>query len=80
MNMFEDIEEQAPAFSELNPLIMPKLLTKPMYVKELTTEKPNTAEDTVAAAKGLDDELKTTLNDLEYALSGEKMHGRRRKK
>ncbi|KAJ3413079.1 hypothetical protein HDV05_008533 [Chytridiales sp. JEL 0842] len=77
VNMFEDNEEQAPAFSEKNPLVMPKLLSKPMYVKEITAEKPSTAEDTAAAAKGLEEELKTTLNDLEYALAGEKPRRRR---
>ncbi|KAJ3139429.1 hypothetical protein HK101_003641 [Irineochytrium annulatum] len=75
-NMFDEPEETGPTYSELNPLIMPKLLTKPVYIKEIITEKPQANEDFTTAMEQtrLEDELRSTLNDLEYALSGEKMH------
>ncbi|KAJ3330631.1 DExD/H-box ATP-dependent RNA helicase dhh1 [Blyttiomyces sp. JEL0837] len=71
MNLFDDHEEQIPTFSDLNPLLMPKLLNKTLFVKEMAVEKPNSAEDAANAAKGLEEELKTTLTDLESALTGD---------
>lgn len=60
-----------PLYSELNPLIVPKLLTKPVFTKELfVSEKSNSKDDEEYAEKSvLEEELRQTLNDLDLALN-----------
>nr|KAJ3422640.1 hypothetical protein HK105_007194 [Polyrhizophydium stewartii] len=67
-------EEQLPTFSELNPLIVPKLLTKPVFVKDFILEKlPTKDEDygNTAEKTALEEELRQTFNDLDAALNAD---------
>ncbi|KAJ3217607.1 hypothetical protein HDU67_007549 [Dinochytrium kinnereticum] len=74
VGLFDDSDEaNHQAFAELNPLIVPKLLSKPLFIKELVAEKQQVGEDNSNAVEQnrLEEELRSTLNDLEFALNGE---------
>lgn len=60
------------SYSEINPLIIPKILTKPVFAKEFTLEKaaPKEEEDEVQRT-ALEEELRQTLNDLDLALNSQ---------
>ncbi|KAJ3277023.1 hypothetical protein HDV01_000075 [Terramyces sp. JEL0728] len=65
-------EEQTMSYSELNPLIVPKLLSKPLFVKEFVLEKPPVKEEDFEEnieKSTLEEELRQTLNDLDVALN-----------
>ncbi|KAJ3101041.1 hypothetical protein HDU97_001684 [Phlyctochytrium planicorne] len=82
-SIFDEAEETHQTFTELNPMV-PKLLGKGLFIKE--SEKrdvsgANAAEDGNAAEQQrLEEELKSTLNDLEFALNGDKMSKKNRVK
>ncbi|KAJ3326052.1 hypothetical protein HDV06_002437 [Boothiomyces sp. JEL0866] len=65
-------EEQPMSYSELNPLIVPKLLSKPLFVKEFVLEKAPVKEEDIEEnieKSALEEELRQTLNDLDIALN-----------
>jgi hypothetical protein len=67
--MFEDDDQMT--HSELNPLMMPKFVNKPLYNKDSNLEKSSKSSgENVNASKMLEEELKGTINDLEFAIAG----------
>jgi hypothetical protein len=65
-------EEVPPSYADLNPLIVPKLLMKPLFVKEFVLEKNQPKDEDYEAnveKTALEDELRQTLNDLDIALN-----------
>ncbi|KAJ3305098.1 hypothetical protein HDV03_002025 [Kappamyces sp. JEL0829] len=65
-----DEEEVAISYSETNPLIVPKLLSKPVFVKEFILEKSAIKEEDEEEEKtALEEELRQTLNELDMALN-----------
>lgn len=63
-------EEVATIYSEVNPLIVPKLLSKPQFVKEFVLEKViSKEEESEVERTALEDELRLTLNELDIALN-----------
>ncbi|KAJ2997848.1 hypothetical protein HDV02_005118 [Globomyces sp. JEL0801] len=63
-------DENVQSYSEMNPLIIPKLLSKPVFVKEFVLEKAPVKEDDDEIEKSaLEEELRQTLNDLDAALN-----------
>lgn len=63
-------EEATVSYSDINPLLMPKVLTKPVFAKEFNLEKPVPKEEDEDVQKStLEDELRQTLNDLDLALN-----------
>lgn len=58
------------SYSDVNPLLMPKILTKPVFAKEFILEKPAPKEeDEEVQRSALEEELRQTLNDLDLALN-----------
>ncbi|KAI8927284.1 quinon protein alcohol dehydrogenase-like superfamily [Entophlyctis helioformis] len=73
-NAQEKKKSPQPTFSELNPLIVPKLLTKPVFVKDFILEKPPTKDEdygTTAEKTALEEELRQTFNDLDAMLNAD---------
>ncbi|KAI9091859.1 WD40-repeat-containing domain protein [Phlyctochytrium arcticum] len=68
--LMEETEEIS-SFADINPLIKPKLLTKPMFIPDLTPQKATTKDDHQLSSQQsrLEEELRSTLNDLESALA-----------
>ncbi|KAH9247138.1 hypothetical protein BASA81_015281 [Batrachochytrium salamandrivorans] len=65
-------EEVHPTFSELNPLIMPKQLSKPVFAKDFVLEKLPTKNEeycSITDKTTLEKELRQTFNDLDVALN-----------
>ncbi|KAJ1338995.1 hypothetical protein BSLG_006134 [Batrachochytrium salamandrivorans] len=61
-----------PTFSELNPLIMPKQLSKPVFAKDFVLEKLPTKNEeycSITDKTTLEKELRQTFNDLDVALN-----------
>ncbi|KAJ3124143.1 hypothetical protein HK098_001370 [Nowakowskiella sp. JEL0407] len=79
-SIFSDTDEMLPTFSELNPLIMPKLLSKQIYTKENANSESQDHSHGAAEQYKLEDELKLTLNDLETALGIDKFGAKRKLK
>ncbi|KAI8908490.1 WD40-repeat-containing domain protein [Gorgonomyces haynaldii] len=68
----QEEEEPMPTFSDLNPLIVPKLLTKPVFAADFVIEKPTQREEDAnshAERSALEEELRQTLNDLDVQLN-----------
>ncbi|KAI8837830.1 WD40-repeat-containing domain protein [Chytridium lagenaria] len=70
MGLFDDADDSH-GFAEINPLMVPKLMSKPLFVKE--GEKATSGDDNTNAIEQirLEEELRSTLTDLEFALSGD---------
>ncbi|KAJ3261749.1 hypothetical protein HK103_004700 [Boothiomyces macroporosus] len=72
-------QKQPMSYSELNPLIVPKLLSKPLFVKEFVLEKPPAKDEDIEEnleKSALEEELRQTLNDLDIALNSTEKQNR----
>lgn len=66
----EQEEEVIISYSEANPLIIPKLLSKPLFLKDFSLEKAAPKEDDHEAERSaLEEELRQTLHDLDITLN-----------
>ncbi|KAI8810660.1 WD40-repeat-containing domain protein [Cladochytrium replicatum] len=81
VGVFDDLEENFPKFSELNPLVVPATIPKGIFVKD-AMEKPSVDDSMVNRSmeqSRLEDDLRFTLSGLESALHAqEKTAGSRR--
>ncbi|OAJ36383.1 hypothetical protein BDEG_20563 [Batrachochytrium dendrobatidis JEL423] len=80
MTFYTAVEEEEiqPTFSEMNPLIVPKLLSKPIFAKDFVLEKlPAKDEEYVNSSDKtvIEDELRQTFNDLDIALNADQKLG-----
>lgn len=59
------------SYSDMNPLIVPKLLSKPVFVKDFVEKPPVKDEEYEENIQksALEEELRQTLNDLDNALN-----------
>ncbi|TPX59029.1 hypothetical protein SpCBS45565_g07846 [Spizellomyces sp. 'palustris'] len=67
---FDELEDSA-TYSDINPLIKPKLLSKPLFITEISPTKGSHNDEygLPTQQSRLEDELRSTLNDLENALA-----------
>ncbi|KAI9348234.1 quinon protein alcohol dehydrogenase-like superfamily [Obelidium mucronatum] len=73
-NQALEVEEQGPTYSELNPLMVPKLINAATAAAALRPARTATEDNSeTTQAKVLEDELQTTLSDLEFALTADKV-------
>ncbi|KAI8611101.1 WD40-repeat-containing domain protein [Chytriomyces sp. MP71] len=81
LNAFES-EDNAPTYSELNPLMVPKVMNAAAAAAAMRPVGRAVTEDNSEATQGkiLEEELRTTLSDLEFALTADKVLQPKRKK
>ena len=68
-------------YGDLNPLLMPKLLSKPMFNKELSTENPAPKEEDIMRGEqsALQDEMRQMFADLDTMLNSTEKVGKLKK-